>query len=320
MSTTMLLARDGHHVTVLERDPAPNPEVPGAHWETWDRKGVPQFHQPHNLFPRFRVILDAEMPELVERLVDAGCIWTNPLASLPPFIDDHEPRPGDDRFPFVTGRRPVIEAALTKAAAGRRRGVAVRRGVRVAEVIAAPSIILGVPHVAGVRTTEGDEIRADLVVDASGRRTKLAEWLVAIGATPPYTESEDSGFVYNTRYFTGPKQPEGIGPPLVPMGSFASTLLGDNNTWSITLWAASSDTDLRPFRKIIPSPRCVQACPFQAHWLDGEPITDVLPMAGVLDRYRRFVVEDVPIATGVAAVGDAWACTNPSAGRGMTVG
>jgi len=66
--------------------------------------------------------------------------------------------------------------------------------------------------------------------------------------------------------------------------------------------------------------RVVQACPLHAHWLDGEPITDVLPMAGVLDRYRRFVVEGSPIVTGYAAVGDAWACTNPSAGRGISVG
>ena len=43
-------------------------------------------------------------------------------------------------------------------------------------------------------------------------------------------------------------------------------------------------------------------------------------MAGVLDRYRRFVVDGRPVATGVVAVGDAWACTNPSAGRGITVG
>ncbi len=35
----------------------------------------------------------------------------------------------------------------------------------------------------------------------------------------------------------------------------------------------------------------VRACPLQAHWLDGEPITEVLSMAGVLDRYRRFVVD-----------------------------
>jgi flavin-dependent dehydrogenase len=58
----------------------------------------------------------------------------------------------------------------------------------------------------------------------------------------------------------------------------------------------------------------------QAHWLDGKPITDVLPMAGILDRYRRLMVDDRPVVTGFAAVGDAWACTNPSAGRGLSVG
>lgn len=39
-----------------------------------------------------------------------------------------------------------------------------------------------------------------------------------------------------------------------------------------------------------------------------------------MDRYRRFVVEGNPVVTGYAAVGDAWACTNPSAGRGISVG
>ena len=43
-------------------------------------------------------------------------------------------------------------------------------------------------------------------------------------------------------------------------------------------------------------------------------------MAGILDRYRRFVVDEQPVATGFAAVGDAWACTNPSAGRGLSIG
>ena len=43
-------------------------------------------------------------------------------------------------------------------------------------------------------------------------------------------------------------------------------------------------------------------------------------MAGVLDKYRRFVVDDRPVVTGIVAVGDAWACTNPSAGRGISVG
>src|SRR6185437_388588 len=56
------------------------------------------------------------------------------------------------------------------------------------------------------------------------------------------------------------------------------------------------------------------------HWLDGEPISDVLPMGGVIDRYRRLVRYGRPVATGVAMVGDAWACTNPSLGRGIALG
>ncbi|HKH69788.1 MAG TPA: hypothetical protein VKA59_00495, partial [Vicinamibacterales bacterium] len=60
--------------------------------------------------------------------------------------------------------------------------------------------------------------------------------------------------------------------------------------------------------------------PLHAHWLDGLPMTPVLPMSGIADRYRRFVVDETPIVTGFVAVADAWACTNPSAGRGLTVG
>jgi hypothetical protein len=54
--------------------------------------------------------------------------------------------------------------------------------------------------------------------------------------------------------------------------------------------------------------------------LNGEPITDVLSMAGISDRYRRFVLDGVPVATGIISVGDSWACTNPSLGRGITLG
>ncbi len=38
------------------------------------------------------------------------------------------------------------------------------------------------------------------------------------------------------------------------------------------------------------------------------------------DRHRDFVVDGRPVATGVVAVGDAWACTNPSRGRGASIG
>jgi 2-polyprenyl-6-methoxyphenol hydroxylase-like FAD-dependent oxidoreductase len=105
------------------------------------------------------------------------------------------------------------------------------------------------------------------------------------------------------------------------MGSFSIlTLLGDNDTWSVTMFGPTRDTPLKSLRDPDRFNRVVAACPLQAHWLDGDPITDVLPMAGVVDSYRRFVVDGRPVVTGFAAVGDAWACTNPSAGRGLSVG
>lgn len=179
----------------------------------------------------------------------------------------------------------------------------------------------GVPHVAGVRTITGEELRADLVVDAMGRRSPTMDWLALLGARPPHVESEDSGFVYYTRYFTGAERPKRRGPGLMPIGSLSLlTLDGDNDTWSVTLFGATGDAPLKELRKSEAFTRVVRACPLHAHWLDATPITEVLAMVGILDRYRRFVVDGQPVVTGFAAVGDAWACTNPSAGRGLSVG
>ena len=320
LTTAMMLAADGHEVTVLEADPEPPPARPLDAWEGWRRQGVPQFRQPHNLFPGFRRVAEQELPGLTERLVDAGCVWEEPLATLPRGITDHEPRPDDDKFRFVTGRRPVVEAAIA-AMADERAELTLRRGVRLAGLTTGPEREPGVLHVTGVRTVDGDEIPADLVIDAMGRKTPTAEWLVSAGGTPPLTESQDCGFAYYTRYYCGSQRPQRIGPALTELGSFTLlTLASDNDTWSLTVFVATADGALKAFRDVDAFTAVVRECPLHAHWLDGTPITDVLPFAGILDRYRRFVVDGRPVATGFAAVGDAWACTNPSAGRGLSVG
>ena len=130
---------------------------------------------------------------------------------------------------------------------------------------------------------------ADLVIDAMGRRSKLADWLQAIGGRPPHVESEDSGFVYYTRYFKGPEPPATLGPVLAPIGTLSLlTLVSDNGTWSVTLFGASDDVALRRLREPEAFTAVVRACPLQAHWLNGEPITDIVVMAGILDKYRGF--------------------------------
>jgi hypothetical protein len=64
----------------------------------------------------------------------------------------------------------------------------------------------------------------------------------------------------------------------------------------------------------------IEACPLHAHWLQGEPIGDLEAMGGMIDRYRRPIADGRPLLTGVALLGDAWACTNPSLGRGISLG
>jgi 2-polyprenyl-6-methoxyphenol hydroxylase-like FAD-dependent oxidoreductase len=143
---------------------------------------------------------------------------------------------------------------------------------------------------------------------------------MAIGARAPKEEQADCGFTYYTRYFSG-RIPERAGPVLSPIGTLSIlTLPGDNDTWSVTIYTATGDQPLKNLRHEAQWTNLMRACPMHAHWLDGQPITGVLAMSGIVDRYRRFVVDGTPTATGFVAVADAWGCTNPSAGRGLTVG
>ena len=319
LGTALLLARDGHEVTVLERDPDPIPGSAVDAWDAWSRKGVAQFRQPHNFMPGLRLLLEAELPDVDARVWDTGAAKYDLLNPMPPMITDRTPRDGDDRFWTYTARRPAAEWIFADAAERESR-VTVRRGIKATGLVSGAAKIDGVPHVTGVRTSDGETLTADLVVDCTGRQSAAGPWLEALGAHPFIEERSDSGFAYYTRYFRG-NQPQRRAPTLMPIGSISLlTLAGDNGTWSVTVFSAAGDQPLKTLRHNNVWTDVVRACPLHVHWLEGEPITDVLAMSGIVDRYRRFVVDGHPVATGFAAVADAWACTNPSAGRGLTIG
>jgi 2-polyprenyl-6-methoxyphenol hydroxylase-like FAD-dependent oxidoreductase len=161
------------------------------------------------------------------------------------------------------------------------------------------------------------------VVDCGGRRSALGSWLEAVGARRPAEEREDCGFVYYARHFrtTTGELPAARANVLQHYNSVSLlTLPADNGTWSVVFTTSSRDPALRALRDPSRWNAALARYPLVAAWGEGEPITGVDAIAGIEDRHRRLVVDDRPVATGVVAVGDAWACTNPSLGRGAAIG
>jgi 2-polyprenyl-6-methoxyphenol hydroxylase-like FAD-dependent oxidoreductase len=315
----MMLANDGHQVTVLERDPTP-PPPPDTAWDQWERRGVNQFKMLHFLLARFRQVADAELPGLTDAMVGAGALKLNPLIGIPEEVTGGW-REGDDRFEAVTARRPVAESVIATMAEATP-GVTIRRGIGAGGLLTNPGLD-GIVHVNGVRTEDGEDVPADLVVDAGGRRSSLPSWLRDAGSTGPDELIEDCGFVYYGRHFRSGdgSVPPAFGGLLQPYGSVSVlTLPADNGTWGVGVITSSKDAALRGMLEVDCWQKVVGAFPLVAHWIDAEPITDVKLMARIEDRQRNYIVDGKPVATGVVALADAWACTNPSLGRGISIG
>ena len=322
MTAAMMLADDGHEVTILERDAEPPPPELEQAFTDWDRRSVAQFGLAHFLLARGTNILKHEVPSAYQLLEQHGGFRLNIVGLLLSMQPGVELEPDDERFELMTGRRSTLEWAVATAAADHP-GVTFRRGEAIAGLLTGTPFQDGVPHVTGVRLQSGEEVSGDIVIDATGRRSPTPDWLSEIGAVAPTEEAEDSGFAYYGRYFKSDdgSVPPMMGPALAPYGTFSVlTLPADNGTWSVTLYGLSDDKELRRFRDPDVHQRVIEACPLHAHWLNGEPASDMISMAGVVDRHRRFVVDGIPCATGLLSVGDSSSCTNPSLGRGISLG
>ena len=322
LGTAMILAKDGHQVTVLERDLAPPPDVAIDAWYHWERRGVNQFRQPHGLQPRVCQLVEAELPGVARALEAAGALRTNIIRDLPVTLTGGW-REGDERFDWLTGRRPFVEAVFAAQAASTP-GIQIRRGMAVARLIGGSPDGTGAPHVIGVQTESGEEVLGELVVDMGGRRSALTSWLADLGAAPIAEEREDSGFMYFGRHFvsTDGSAPPLIGPPKIDWGTISSlSLPADNGTWCLGLVISAKDKALFGLRRFDRWEAVVRSLPLVAHFLDGKPIDDgVAVITRLEDRYRGFLAEGHPIATGVVAVGDSWAASNPAVGRGISIG
>jgi 2-polyprenyl-6-methoxyphenol hydroxylase-like FAD-dependent oxidoreductase len=273
------------------------------------------------MLPRWRALMQQELPAVLEQVIAFGGSRLNVFAELPPDLTGGR-RDGDERFETVTARRPVLEAAA--ATVGQRsHGVSIRRGVKVTGLLTGPRVIAAAPHVTGVVIDGGAVLRADLVVDAAGRRSPVGAMIESAGGRRPHEELEDSGFVYYARHFRSAdgSRPTALGTLLQHFDSVSVlTLPGDNGTWGVGFTTSARDKQLRGLRDPSAWQSALKLYPTAAHWGEADPITDVQVIAGIEDRYHRYVVDGEPVVTGLVAIGDAWACTNPSLGRGASIG
>ena len=86
----------GTEVRLLERDPEP-PPASRRGVGRWERRGVNQFSMLHFFLPRFRELIEAELPDLVAALEADGALRINSGAGIPDEVTGGA-RPGDERF------------------------------------------------------------------------------------------------------------------------------------------------------------------------------------------------------------------------------
>ena len=330
----LLLARAGHDVVVLERDrlePAADVESAAA---VAFRPSAPQIVQPHLIMARCRQLLIERLPDVYAGMLAAGVAEAPLRTQMPDTLADTASRPGDEDLMPVMTRRSTVDWVLGRAAVAEPR-VEVRYGVKVVGLLTAagPHSAAGprpatgmvrVPHVTGLRTDRGD-LSADLVVDATGRRSPVDDWLAQIGARPTATWFAECGIAYYSRHYRIRQAAELPGLPVtrtvIALDEFLAGKWGaDNGAVQLVVAPLAADRRFRTARDPAIFTAVLRTVPAYAGWLDVmDPITDVFPMGGLHNTLRRLVADGSPVATGLLAIGDSVCTTNPTLGRGLAL-
>ncbi|MFI0982231.1 NAD(P)/FAD-dependent oxidoreductase [Streptomyces sp. NPDC021093] len=333
LATALLLARRGHPVTLFERDSrAPCGDL-DADFFDWPRPvTVPQAVQPHTLLGSARAVLKEELPDVYAELLRRGASEYHELAGL---AEPAEVREGDEHLVLVQTRRILVETVLHYALRAEPTAT-VRYGEPVTGLVFGQggggderdgddhSGQDGVPRVTGVRTERG-AFPADVVVDSGGRRVRTAEWLAGAGCRPPVVERHRTGIAYYCRWY---RLPEGRAEgPRGPLGLTAGAFGGcaafpcDNRVFGIALFLHTDDPTRTALRDPAVFESAARTFSSGAAWLSlgAEPLSEVLPLAGLENRWSALVDERGPVVTGLLAVGDSFAHTNPTMAQGISL-
>ncbi|MFS0704936.1 NAD(P)/FAD-dependent oxidoreductase [Cellulomonas sp. 179-A 9B4 NHS] len=302
------LAGPGRTVTVVERDAVADAPAP--------RPGVPQGRQPHALLYRSLVAVEELLPGFGDDLRAAGGVPVDTGALA--WLGELGWSPRAEQFPVLSASRPLIDHVV-RTRVRRLPGVRTVDGARVTG-LRREDDGAGAPRWS-VALEGRDALPADLVVDASGRASRLPVWLDALGVPAAAVEQVDARIGYATRTLRLPVDavgPAGVVIAQLPDQPGGIALPVEDGRWLVT---AAGAGDRRPPR----DPDAWRAYlgalrdPALAELVDaGELEGDVVvhrQTANVRHRYDR--VPDWP--GGLVVVGDALCAFDPVYGQGVAV-
>ena len=197
--TAHALSNHVDHVTVIERDTLPTAPAP--------RPGVPQGRHVHALQPGGLAAIEHLLPGFHDELVTRGAVpvvvprdllWMSRAGWM-------RPQTGAGHV-ILSASRDLIES-VTRDLVFARSPIALRTGTEIADLAVRDGRVVGVDvRPRGTAPGEPTErLVADLVVDASGRRSKAPDWLEAAGYDRPEEEVIDADLAYASRtYRRGP--------------------------------------------------------------------------------------------------------------------